>query len=65
MPTYDKNRNPVRAKIRIVPDEEWRKETAEEFREKYGAWWIFVNVRGAKEGWIDQYKKKNTRSGEI
>ena len=28
----------------VVQDEKWRQETEEEFREKYGAWWIFAGM---------------------
>tara|TARA_R100000008_G_scaffold86316_2_gene78880 strand:- start:207 stop:407 length:201 start_codon:yes stop_codon:yes gene_type:complete len=37
----------------------WRKQTMEEFRKEYGAWYFFsgVSVR-AKKTWLEQYRKK-------
>lgn len=57
---YDKNRNPyVYSDKSIKMDDKWRRKTAEEFRKKYGAWWIFCGVPvRKKKTWIDQYRKK-------
>lgn len=57
---YDKNRNPyVYSDKSINMNDNWRKKAAEEFREKYGAWYYFsgVPVR-KKKRWIDQFRKK-------
>ena len=48
----------------VVQNNKWRKETAEEFRVKYGGWWIFtgVDLRHNKrnKNWIMQYWKGRT-----
>lgn len=56
---YDKNNNPVSVpETKIVHSDKWRRETAEEFRKVYGAWWIFNNVPNTKrKNWIDKYRK--------
>tara|TARA_R100001443_G_scaffold6985_1_gene16080 strand:- start:3287 stop:3535 length:249 start_codon:yes stop_codon:yes gene_type:complete len=45
----------------VIQNKKWRKETAEEFREKYGAWWIFagLDIRHQKKNknWVMQYWK--------
>tara|TARA_R100001015_G_C4548219_1_gene110698 strand:+ start:260 stop:577 length:318 start_codon:yes stop_codon:yes gene_type:complete len=47
-----------------VKNAQWRKQTAEEFRVKYGGWWIFtgVDLRHNKrnKNWIMQYWKGRT-----
>tara|TARA_R100000808_G_C2139439_1_gene147345 strand:+ start:216 stop:410 length:195 start_codon:yes stop_codon:yes gene_type:complete len=58
---YDKNNNPVRVpEPMVVMTKKWRKQTAEEFRKKYGCWWMFqgVPIRQNKKTWIEQYRKK-------
>ncbi len=59
---YDKNNNPVRVyKPMVKMTDKWRKETAEEFRIKYGAWWLFQGVpmrHNRTITWIEQYRKK-------
>jgi len=57
---YDKNRNPyVYSKHGVVQDDEWRNKTAEEFRQKYGAWYYFAGVPvRKKKTWMDQFRKK-------
>jgi hypothetical protein len=50
----------------VVQDEKWRQETAEEFREKYGAWWIFAGMdlrhQRKNQNWIMQYWKGDRRN---
>lgn len=49
----------------VVQDEKWREETAKEFADKYGAWWIFsgMDLRHQKKNknWIMQYWKGDRR----
>ena len=58
---YDKNNNPVLVpETKVKHTDKWRKETAKEFRQAYGAWWIFNNVpikdRKHKR-WIEKFRK--------
>jgi len=57
---YDKNRNPyIYSDKRVIMNDQWRKKTEEEFREKYGAWWIFVGLPSRKKKtWIEKFRKK-------
>lgn len=60
---YDKNNNPkLVPETRIVHNAAWRKAMEEEFREKYGAWWIFqgVPLKNSKKTWIEKFRKKVT-----
>ena len=57
---YDKNNNPIRVpESKVVHNEKWRTETAEEFRKTYGSWWLFNNIpfKNSKKTWIEQYRK--------
>ena len=49
----------------VVQDEKWREDTAKEFSDKYGAWWIFagMDLRHQKKNknWIMQYWKGDRR----
>mgnify|MGYP001228624973 FL=1 len=60
---YDKNKNPyVYSKVGIVQNAAWRKKTAEEFRKRHGAWWLFVGVPvRKKKSWIERYRKKDEK----
>lgn len=57
---YDKNGNPyVYSDKSVIINDQWRKKTSEEFRKKYGAWWIFVGTSSRKKKtWIEQFRKK-------
>ena len=45
----------------VVQNAKWRQETSEEFRTKYGAWWVFagMDLRNNKKNknWVMQYWK--------
>jgi len=45
----------------VVQNAKWRQETSEEFRTKYGAWWVFagMDLRHNKKNknWVMQYWK--------
>tara|TARA_B100000575_G_C22998984_1_gene575729 strand:+ start:550 stop:750 length:201 start_codon:yes stop_codon:yes gene_type:complete len=57
-PTYD-----ARLDKSIEQNSIWREKTAEEFRKKYGAWWIFCNVDvRKKKTWIEQYRKPEVKN---
>lgn len=44
---------------RIKHTDKWRKETMEEFRQKYGAWWIFSGLPSReKKTWIEKHYRK-------
>ena len=45
----------------VVKNAKWRKETAEEFRVKYGAWWVFAGMdlrhNKKKKNWMMRFWK--------
>jgi len=58
--TYD--RKPVYVK----QDEKWRNETAEEFRKKYGSWWLWQGVPIVKhDAWILRYRKEVEQGNRV
>ena len=45
----------------VVQNAKWRQETSEEFRTKYGAWWVFAGMdlryNKKNKNWVMQYWK--------